>query len=59
METKYYQHIERHNNDEVDGILNGKVYLFTKLDGTNIGIHLEDGHRSSRCRWSLLHYYIW
>lgn len=43
METRYYQHIERLNSDDVDGILNGKVYLFTKLDGTNIGIHLEDG----------------
>lgn len=42
METRFYQHIERFNSDEAEGILNGKVYIFTKLDGTNIGIHLED-----------------
>ena len=43
METNFYQHIERLNSDEVEGILNGKVDVFTKLDGTNIGIHYENG----------------
>ncbi|WP_205764097.1 RNA ligase family protein [Anaerovibrio slackiae] len=43
METTFYQHVERLGNDEVQGILDGMVYLFTKLDGTNIGIHSENG----------------
>lgn len=30
-----YMHIERLDTDEVEGILNGKVYVFPKLDGTN------------------------
>lgn len=30
-----YMHIERLGTDEVEGILNGKVYVFPKLDGTN------------------------
>jgi len=30
-----YMHIERLGNDEVEGILNGTVYVFPKLDGTN------------------------
>ena len=32
METTFYQHVERLGNDEVQGILDGTVYLFTKLD---------------------------
>lgn len=40
---KTYQHIEKLDSDEVDGILNGTVYLFTKLDGTNAGVSFEDG----------------
>ena len=44
METVFYQHVERLDSDEVQGIFDdGAVYLFTKLDGTNIGIHSENG----------------
>lgn len=28
----------------VEGILDGTVYLFTKIDGTNAGVAFEDGH---------------
>lgn len=35
MEYKGYQHIERLGTSEVEGILNGEVYVFPKLDGTN------------------------
>lgn len=38
-----YQHVEKLGTDEVEGILNGTVYLFTKLDGTNAGISYEEG----------------
>jgi len=35
MEYKGYQHIERLGTSEVEGILNGKVYVYPKIDGTN------------------------
>lgn len=41
MEYKKYQHIERLGTSEVEGILNGKVYLFYKIDGTNSCIFLK------------------
>lgn len=37
-----YTHLERLNRPEVEGILNGKVSLFSKLDGTN-GVVWSDG----------------
>ena len=43
METQFYQHIVRLGTDEVEGILNGTVYIYTKLDGTNTGVHYENG----------------
>lgn len=41
MEYKKYQHIERLGTSEVEGILDGKVYLFYKIDGTNSCIFLK------------------
>lgn len=41
MDWHKYQHIERLNTDEVEGILDGKVYIFSKLDGTNTGVYLD------------------
>ena len=43
MKTKFYQHVERIDSDEVDGILGGEVYIYTKLDGTNAGVHYDNG----------------
>lgn len=37
-----YQHIQKLGTDDVDGILNGTVYLFYKIDGTNASIWLSD-----------------
>ena len=42
MEFKKYQHIMKLGTDEVDGILNGTVYLFYKIDGTNSQVFLKD-----------------
>jgi len=33
-----YQHLERLGTDEVDGILDGEVYIFPKIDGTNASV---------------------
>ena len=44
METRFYQHVERLDSDEVDGILDGEVYIYTKLDGTNAGVHYDNGN---------------
>jgi len=39
-----YQHLERLGTDEVEGILEGKVYVFPKIDGTNASVWMnEDG----------------
>ena len=40
MENKYfkYQHVEKLQSDEVDGILIGECYIFPKIDGTNAQI---------------------
>lgn len=44
MNFKKYQHIEKLGSSEVNGILNGTVYLFYKIDGTNSCVWLkEDG----------------
>ena len=43
METQFYQHVVRLGTDEVEGILDGTVYVYTKLDGTNTGVHYENG----------------
>lgn len=43
MEFRKYQHIERFGADEVDGIELGSVYVFPKLDGTNVLVWLNNG----------------
>ena len=40
---KTYQHVERLGSEEVEGILSGTVYVFSKLDGTSARIAYEDG----------------
>ncbi len=42
MKFKKYQHIEKYGSEETDGILNGKVYVFPKIDGTNCCVYLND-----------------
>jgi len=37
-----YPHIERLGTDEVDGILNGTIYIMPKIDGTNGQIYLNE-----------------
>lgn len=42
MKFQAYQHIERLGTDATDGILNGTVYVFPKLDGANASVYLND-----------------
>lgn len=42
MQFKKYQHIERLGTPATEGILNGTVYIFDKLDGTNTSVYLND-----------------
>lgn len=42
MEFHKYQHIVKLGFDEADGILNGTVSLFYKIDGTNSQVFLKD-----------------
>lgn len=42
MKYRKYTHIERLGRDEVDGILNGTVYITPKIDGTNSVLYLND-----------------
>ena len=42
MNFKKYQHIEKLGTTEVEGILEGQVSLFYKIDGTNSCIFLKD-----------------
>lgn len=43
MEFKKYQHIERFGTTEVEGIQNGKCYIFPKIDGTNASLWWNNG----------------
>jgi len=38
-----YDHVERVNHDDVQGLLVGRVHVFPKLDGTNASVWMEDG----------------
>lgn len=52
-EYKPYQHVCKLGSRDTDGILNGKVYVFPKIDGTNAHIWTDDGgeiHYGSRKR---------
>ena len=42
-EYRSYMHIERLGNKEVEGILNGTVYVRPKVDGTNTCLFYQDG----------------
>lgn len=45
MEYRQYMHVERIGRDEVEGLLNGTVYIQPKIDGTNSVLWLgDDGH---------------
>lgn len=50
MSFRKYMHIERLGNQAVHGILDGKVYVFPKIDGTNASIWLEDGELKAGSR---------
>lgn len=41
MEYKKYQHVERLGTEGTQGLLDGEVYVFPKLDGTNASIWRE------------------
>lgn len=42
MNFRKYQHICRLGTQETDGILNGKCYIFPKIDGTNSSVWLDE-----------------
>ena len=48
MFYRSYQHIERIDRKEVEGILNGTVHLQPKIDGTNAVVWLQDGKGPDR-----------
>lgn len=53
MEFKKYQHVSRLGTQDTEGILDGKVYIMPKIDGTNASLFMgEDGqvHAGSRKR---------
>ena len=42
MKFEKYQHVERLGTDATEGILDGMVYVFPKIDGTNTSVYLND-----------------
>ena len=53
MAFRKYQHVERYGNKEVKGIELGTTHIFSKLDGANGSIWMEDDgdlHTGSRTR---------
>ena len=38
-----YQHVERLDADEAEGLLEGRCHIFPKMDGSNMCAYLEDG----------------
>lgn len=53
MEYKKYQHVCRMGTSDVEGLLDGEVYVFSKIDGTNGTLFLGDNglvHGGSRRR---------
>ena len=46
-----YQHVEKFGNCEVEGLVEGEVYVFPKIDGTNAQVWYNEGmHYGSRNR---------
>lgn len=53
MKYKKYQHVDRLGRQDCEGVLNGKVYIQPKIDGTNSVVYLgedEQLHCGSRTR---------
>lgn len=51
MEFKKYQHVSRLGTQDTEGILDGKVYVMPKVDGSNGSLFMgEEGlvHAGSR-----------
>jgi hypothetical protein len=44
LEFEKYQHIEKIGSDEVAGILDGEVFIFPKIDGSNGNLWCVDGN---------------
>ena len=42
MEFKEYMHIERFGNEEVTDIELGQCWIFSKIDGTNASVWIND-----------------
>jgi thiol-disulfide isomerase/thioredoxin len=42
MEFEKYQHIERIGTSATEGLLQGEVYVFPKIDGTNCQVWMDD-----------------
>ena len=38
-----YQHVERIDADETEGLLDGVCHIFPKMDGSNMCAYTEDG----------------
>jgi hypothetical protein len=38
-----YQHVEHVGNGKVAGLLDGRCYIFPKIDGENTSVYVEDG----------------
>lgn len=41
MEFEKYQHVEKLGNAEVNGILDGEIFIFPKIDGTNASLWMN------------------
>lgn len=41
MEFKKYQHVEKMGNSATNGLLDGKVFVFPKLDGSNANVFMD------------------
>lgn len=50
MDFEKYQHIERFNTTEVEGIDIGEVYVFPKIDGTNASLWIDEGELKAGSR---------
>lgn len=42
MDFRKYQHVERIGTSATDGILNGTVFVFPKIDGSNANVYMTD-----------------
>lgn len=56
MDFVKYQHVERLGTDKVNGILNGIVHVFPKIDGTNTSLWMDNGELCVGNRRNKLNY---